>query len=185
MIVMPGFIDTHRHIWEGILRNIAADALLDEYFTDILGVLAPAYRPQDGYAGNLVSALGAIEAGITTLLDWSHIQNTPEHTDAVISAVHESGIRCVFAYGTPNLDLAAWWHDSKLKHPHDVRRVAKQYFSSRDQLVDARARAARAGVHDVRGREARLGARARGRRADQRARRRRHGRQARQARRDG
>ena len=100
-IVMPGFVDTHRHIWEGILRNIAPDALLDDYFRDILGVLAPAYRPQDAYAGNLVSAYGAIDAGITTLLDWSHIQNTPEHTDATIAALQESGLRSVFAYGTP------------------------------------------------------------------------------------
>jgi 5-methylthioadenosine/S-adenosylhomocysteine deaminase len=135
MIVMPGFIDTHRHIWEGILKNIAPDALLDEYFTNILGVLAPVYRPQDAYAGNLVSALGAIDAGVTTLLDWSHIQNTPEHSDAAISAVRESGLRCVFAYGTPNLDMPAWWHNSSLKHPHDCRRLAKQYFSSTDQLV--------------------------------------------------
>ena len=135
MIVMPGFVDTHRHIWEGILKNIAPDALLDEYFRDILGVLAPVYRPQDAYAGNLVSALGAIDAGITTLLDWSHIQNTPEHTDAAIAALQESGLRAVFAYGTPNLDMAAWWHDSSLKHPDDVQRVAKQYFSSGDQLL--------------------------------------------------
>jgi cytosine/adenosine deaminase-related metal-dependent hydrolase len=132
---MPGFIDTHRHIWEGILRNIAPDALLGEYFVNILGVLAPAYRPQDAYAGNLVSSLGAIDAGITTLLDWSHIQNTPEHSDAVISALVESGLRCVFAYGTPNLDMPAWWHDSSLEHPHDIKRIAKQYFSSGDQLM--------------------------------------------------
>jgi cytosine/adenosine deaminase-related metal-dependent hydrolase len=135
MIVMPGFIDTHRHIWEGILKNIAPDALLDEYFRDILGVLAPAYRAQDAYAGNLVSALGAIDAGVTTLLDWSHIQNTPEHTDAAIAALQESGLRAVFAYGTPNLDMPAWWHESTLEHPHDVKRVAKQYFSSGDQLL--------------------------------------------------
>ena len=135
MIVMPGFVDSHRHIWEGILKNIAPDALLDEYFRDILGVLAPAYRPQDAYAGNLVSALGAIDAGVTTLLDWSHIQNTPEHTDAAISALQESGLRSVFAYGTPNLDMPAWWHESSLKHPDDVKRVAKQYFSSKDQLL--------------------------------------------------
>ena len=134
-IVMPGFVDTHRHIWEGILRNIAPDALLDDYFRDILGVLAPVYRPQDAYAGNLVSAYGAIDAGITTLLDWSHIQNTPEHTDASIAALRESGLRAVFAYGTPNLDLAAWWHDSSLKHPTDIRRVAAQYFSAKDQLL--------------------------------------------------
>jgi 5-methylthioadenosine/S-adenosylhomocysteine deaminase len=135
MIVMPGFVDSHRHIWEGILKNIAPDALLDEYFRDILGVLAPVYRPQDAYAGNLVSALGAIDAGVTTLLDWSHIQNTPEHTDAAINALQESGLRAVFAYGTPNLDMPAWWHESRLEHPHDVKRVAKQYFSSGDQLL--------------------------------------------------
>jgi cytosine/adenosine deaminase-related metal-dependent hydrolase len=135
MIVMPGFIDTHRHIWEGILRNIAADALLDEYFRDILGVLAPVYRPHDAYVGNLVSALGAIDAGVTSLLDWSHIQNTPEHTDAAIAALKESGLRTVFAYGTPNLDMPAWWHESSLRHPDDVKRVAKQYFSSGDQLL--------------------------------------------------
>ena len=135
MIVMPGFIDTHRHIWEGILKNIAPDALLDEYFRDILGSLAPVYRPQDAYAGNLVSALGAIDAGVTTLLDWSHIQNTPEHTDAALAALQESGLRSTFAYGTPNLDMAAWWHNSSLKHPDDVQRVAKRYFSSGDQLL--------------------------------------------------
>ena len=134
-IVMPGFVDSHRHIWEGILRNIAPDALLDDYFRDILGVLAPVYRPQDAYAGNLVSAYGAIDAGITTLLDWSHIQNTPEHTDAAIAALQESGLRSVFAYGTPNLDLGGWWHNSSLKHPRDITRIAKQYFSSQDQLM--------------------------------------------------
>ena len=98
-------------------------------------MLAPVYRPQDAYAGNLVSALGAIDAGVTTLLDWSHIQNTPEHSDASINALHESGLRCVFAYGTPNLDMPAWWHDSSLKHPRDCTRLAKQYFSSDNQLM--------------------------------------------------
>jgi 5-methylthioadenosine/S-adenosylhomocysteine deaminase len=135
MIVMPGFVDTHRHIWEGILRNIATDALLEEYFRDILGVLAPVYRPEDAYAGNLVSALGAIDSGVTTLLDWSHIQNTPEHSDATVAALHESGLRCVFAYGNPNLDMHEWWNNSSLKHPHDIKRVAKQYFSTDDQLL--------------------------------------------------
>jgi cytosine/adenosine deaminase-related metal-dependent hydrolase len=69
------------------------------------------------------------------LLDWSHIQNAPEHADAAIAAIHESGLRTVFAHGNPNLDLPAWWHNSSLKHPHDIKRVAKQYFSSKDQLV--------------------------------------------------
>jgi 5-methylthioadenosine/S-adenosylhomocysteine deaminase len=135
MIVMPGFIDTHRHLWEGILRNISTDGILANYFPDVLGVLAPVYRPEDAYAGDLIGALGAIDAGVTTILDWSHIQNTPEHADAVIKALQESGIRAVFAYGNPNTSLADWWFNSSLKHPEDIRRLRTQYFSSEDQLI--------------------------------------------------
>ena len=182
---MPGFVDTHRHIWEGILRNIAPDALLDDYFRDILGVLAPVYRPQDAYAGNLVSAYGAIDAGITTLLDWSHIQNTPEHTDASIAALQESGLRAVFAYGTPNLDLAAWWYDSTLKHPHGHPPHRDAVLLVDGSAADAGAGAARSRVHDAGSVEARLGSGARARHADQRARRRGRGRHERAARRDG
>lgn len=135
MIVMPGFIDTHRHLWEGILRNISADGILANYFPDVLGVLAPVYRPQDAYAGDLIGALGAIDAGVTTILDWSHIQNTPEHSDAVIQALKDVGIRAIFAYGNPNLSLADWWFNSSLEHPEDIRRLRTQYFSSDDQLL--------------------------------------------------
>ena len=106
MIVMPGFIDSHRHIWEGLLRNIGTDVPLEgrnSYMSHVLGKLAPSYRPVDCYVGNLVSALGALDAGITTLLDWSHIQASPNHTDAIIDALRVSGMRAVFAYGFP------WW----------------------------------------------------------------------------
>src|SRR5215831_16439062 len=96
-IVMPGFVDTHRHIWQGILRNMLPDGtLVPDYFRDIQGVLAPAYKPDDVYVGDLVSMLGAIDTGTTTVLDWSHIQNTPEHTDAAIQALRDSGGRAVF-----------------------------------------------------------------------------------------
>lgn len=132
MIVMPGFIDTHRHIWEGLLRNIGADIPLEGrsgYIRYVLGKLAPAYRPEDAYAGNLISALGAIDAGITTLLDWSHIQGSPEHTDAVVKALQDSGLRAVFAYSFP------WWGDWNDRQPSWFVRAAKQYFSSKDQLL--------------------------------------------------
>src|SRR5206468_2224748 len=58
MIVMPGFVDTHRHIWEGILRSILPNGLLSDYQRDITGTARAVYRPEDAYAGNLVSALG-------------------------------------------------------------------------------------------------------------------------------
>ena len=132
MIVMPGFIDTHRHVWEGILRNIGTDMPLEgdsSYLNIIQNTLAPAYRPEDAYIGNLVGLYGAIDAGITTLLDWSHIQATREHADAVIKALQESGMRTVFAYGYP------WWKEPEANQNDWIREVAKQFFSSKDQLL--------------------------------------------------
>jgi cytosine/adenosine deaminase-related metal-dependent hydrolase len=132
MIVMPGFVDTHRHIWEGVLRNIGTDVPLEgrtSYISFVLHKLAPAFRPEDAYVGNLVSALGAIDAGITTLLDWSHIQGSPAHTDAVVAALEDSGMRAVFAYGFP------WWGKWEERQPSWFVRAATEHFSTKDQML--------------------------------------------------
>ena len=132
MIVLPGFVDTHRHIWEGLLRNIGTDVPLEgrtSYISHVLHKLAPAHRPQDAYVGDLISALGAIDAGVTTLLDWSHIQGSPEHTDAVVQALTDSGMRAVFAYGFP------WWGKWEERQPSWFVRAATEHFSSRDQRL--------------------------------------------------
>lgn len=132
MIVMPGFVDTHRHLWEGILRNIGTDVPLEgrsSYISFVLHKLAPAFRPEDAYLGDLVSALGAIDAGITTILDWSHIQGSPAHTDAVIQALRDCGIRAVFAYGFP------WWGRWEERQPSWFVRAATEHFSTKDQML--------------------------------------------------
>jgi cytosine/adenosine deaminase-related metal-dependent hydrolase/ribose/xylose/arabinose/galactoside ABC-type transport system permease subunit len=132
MIVMPGFVDSHRHIWEGLLRNIGTDVPLEgrvSYISFVLHKLAPAFRPEDAYIGNLVSSLGAIDAGITTLLDWSHIQASPAHTDAVIQALGDSGMRAVFAYGFP------WWGKWEERQPSWFVRAATEHFSSQNQKL--------------------------------------------------
>ena len=99
-IVMPGFIDTHRHLWQTALRNLAADWTLSQYLVGVLATMAPAYRPDDVYAGNLLGALEALDHGITTILDWSHCAlGSPDHVDAAIAALERSGMRAVFAYG--------------------------------------------------------------------------------------
>ncbi|HYY39338.1 MAG TPA: amidohydrolase family protein, partial [Xanthobacteraceae bacterium] len=97
MIVMPGFVDTHRHMWQGILRNVLPDGSLDDYRAVVQRTFGAKYTPDDVYAGDLFSALGAIDSGVTCVLDWSHIHNTPDHTDAAIKALAESGVRAVFA----------------------------------------------------------------------------------------
>ena len=132
MIVIPGFVDTHRHIWEGLLRNIGTDVPLEgrtSYISHVLHKLAPAFSPEDAYTGNLISCVGALDAGVTTLLDWSHIQGSPAHTDAVIAALQDSGMRAVFAYGFP------WWGKWEERQPSWFVRAATEYFSTKDQML--------------------------------------------------
>lgn len=119
-IVMPGFVDTHRHMWQGALRSSLPNGLLSDYGRDITGTARALFRPEDARIGDLVSALGALNAGVTTVLDWSHIGNSPAHADAAIDGLRESGIRAVYAYSGDGTQL---------------RRLRKQFFSSSDQLL--------------------------------------------------
>lgn len=119
-VVMPGFVDTHRHMWQGALRNILPDGLLSDYGRDITGTARAVMRPEDARVGDLVSALGAINAGVTTVLDWSHIGNSPAHADACIDALRESGIRAVYGYSGSASEL---------------RRLRREHFASGDQLL--------------------------------------------------
>jgi 5-methylthioadenosine/S-adenosylhomocysteine deaminase len=135
-IVIPGFVDTHRHTWEAAIRGCAPNATLDDYFVEVLDTFAPVYRPEDVYASNLAGALECLNAGITTLVDWSHINNTPEHPDAAIRGLQEAGIRAQYAYGSANTSLADYWYESKIAIPaDDVRRVRETYFSSDGGLL--------------------------------------------------
>jgi cytosine/adenosine deaminase-related metal-dependent hydrolase len=132
-IAIPGFCDSHRHTWESLLRGAGADWTLAQYFTAVRKVMGGLYTPEDNYVGNLLGALEALDAGITTLYDWSHNNNSPEHSDASILGLKDSGIRAVFGYGNSN---AEWLPISKLPTNYaDIRRVRSKYFSSGDQLV--------------------------------------------------
>jgi cytosine/adenosine deaminase-related metal-dependent hydrolase len=134
-IVMPGFVDTHRHMWQGYLRNVLPDGSLEDYRNLVQRKFGATMTPDDVYAADLLSALGAIDTGVTTVLDWSHIHNTPEHTDAVIKALADSGVRAVFAYGNPQNETGRFWEMQGHKFPGDIARLRKQYFSSEDQLL--------------------------------------------------
>src|SRR6202163_1046670 len=113
-LVLPGLIDTHRHTWQALFRNIASDWTLAHYFTGLHGMLSGLYRPEDTYAGNLIGTLEALDSGITTLLDWSHNLNTPEHTDAAVDALVETRARVLFGHGGGHRH---WQPVSALPHP--------------------------------------------------------------------
>jgi 5-methylthioadenosine/S-adenosylhomocysteine deaminase len=105
-ILMPGMIDTHRHMWQTAMRGYGADWTLTQYFVWNYLQWGKSFRPQDIYAGNLLSAIEAIDAGVTTTVDWSHNLQTTEHADAAADALQEVPGRFVLAYG--NIQAAPW-----------------------------------------------------------------------------
>src|SRR5258708_2480490 len=127
-IVIPGFIDTHHHFYQGILRNILANGLLNpDYQRDIAGTLTAVYEPVDVYAGELVTALGMIEHGTTTAVDTSQVQHTPAHTDPRLRPPRQSGLRVVYAYSRGTGPAA--------QYPQDVMRLARTAFSPKHHLL--------------------------------------------------
>jgi 5-methylthioadenosine/S-adenosylhomocysteine deaminase len=100
-VVMPGLIDSHRHLWYETIRGIAVDAVLSDLRTDIWPNLAVRYTPEDVNVATRAGIVEALNNGVTTVLDWCHIINTPEHGQEAIRAHRELPIRSVFAYGAP------------------------------------------------------------------------------------
>ncbi|HET9833141.1 MAG TPA: amidohydrolase family protein, partial [Vicinamibacterales bacterium] len=131
-IVIPGFVDAHRHSWEGQLRRIIPDGAIGEYMATTHNGFARYYRPHDHYVGNLITALGCIDAGITCVIDNSHNSRSAAHSDAAVQALIDSGIRGVHASGAPQ--TGEW----DRQWPQDLERLQKKFFTSTDQLVTLR-----------------------------------------------
>jgi 5-methylthioadenosine/S-adenosylhomocysteine deaminase len=140
-IVIPGFIDTHRHTWETSIRTSAPDYTLGAYFGAILDRFAPNYRPDDVLAANRWGALECANAGITTLVDWSHIMNTPDHADAAIEGLQDASIRSVFAFGFPNTSIQEWWFGPDYGgsvqriNGEDAKRIRRDTLSDDNALI--------------------------------------------------
>jgi cytosine/adenosine deaminase-related metal-dependent hydrolase len=144
-IVMPGFIDTHHHQFETALRSFLANGVLIDdgsgsasaqpnYFQYILLTFAPVYRPQDVYISELFGGLAQLDDGVTTVHDVSQIHHSPQHSDAAIQALFDTGRRAAFGF-FESAGAAVIGSNPGNQYPADAPRIKKQWFSSSDQLV--------------------------------------------------
>jgi cytosine/adenosine deaminase-related metal-dependent hydrolase len=128
-IVMPGMIDTHRHMWQTAMRGYGADWTLTQYFVWYYLESGKLFRSQDVHAGNLLAAIEAIDAGVTTCVDWSHGLQTVEHAEAAVDALRAVPGRFVLAYG--NIQQAPWeWATSP-----EFRAFAQRHIDTRDDML--------------------------------------------------
>jgi len=131
-IVMPGFVDTHRHTYQALVRGILPDCTLDQFMSTIFNKVAPQFNPARMEFGNYLGALDALDSGITTMVDWSPSE-TPAHSDGAITGLRKAGIRSMYAHGMPA--GAQWWNNSDLNHPEDAKRIRREHFSKDNDLM--------------------------------------------------
>lgn len=134
-VVLPGFVDTHRHTWQTALRAICSDWTLFDYTIGMRMTLSPRCSAEDVYVGNYSGALEALDAGVTTILDFSHCNNTPEHADRAIEGLADAGIRALFAYGYFHPPMADPHFTSHAMRIEDSRRVHREMDSLATDLL--------------------------------------------------
>ncbi|MCR8643614.1 amidohydrolase family protein [Paenibacillus sp. N1-5-1-14] len=128
MIVIPGFIDGHRHTWEAAIREIATDFTFYDYEQVVLRGLRNVYRPHDVFVGNFLGALEALNSGVTSLLDWCHNTPTFAHAEAGIMGLKHAGIRGSFYYNVQdNLSM----NETR----HILCGLLERYFTHSDDLL--------------------------------------------------
>lgn len=120
MIVMPGFIDTHWHMWHAIFRNFLREGL--SYFP-VKYALSQYFTPTDVYNGNRLALAEAINGGFTTVHNFSHNIRAPEFADAELSAWAEFGMPGRYSYG---------WKDghpfTEIDPSDDLERIQKEWM---------------------------------------------------------
>ncbi|MFJ6894031.1 amidohydrolase family protein [Streptomyces hokutonensis] len=114
-IVMPGFVDNHRHSWQTAFRGVGADWTFPEWAVAMHGTVKPHYQPEDVFVGTLLGRLEALHSGVTTMLDWYHVAQSHAHEDAAVAALRDAPGRSIFCLG------AGWGTADSVDA--DIRRV--------------------------------------------------------------
>ena len=99
LICMPGFVDTHWHLWISMLRPFVRSDIGELSVFPVSTRLGQHMTPRDAYVSVRLGIAEALSAGVTTVHNWAHNTRSPEHADAELSAMRDAGIRGRFAYG--------------------------------------------------------------------------------------
>lgn len=134
-VVMPGLVDNHRHMWQTNLRAMLADWSLHEYMRGIRFSISPVLTAQDIGDANYIGALDALNAGVTTVFDYSHSVNSPDHATAGAEGLIESGIRAVYGYGLVQAPVEHPAFTSVEDRIKDAHRLHSELLPSASSLV--------------------------------------------------
>ncbi|KMZ11617.1 hypothetical protein BHUM_05847c [Candidatus Burkholderia humilis] len=130
MIALPGLINRHWHMWNSLARSYAPTASGTRFFQAIK-TLSAAFRPQDNHLAVRCAFAEAISGDITHVMNWAHNIRSPEHAEAELHAMRESGASGRFLYGYAQDASPTTTNDFA-----DIERVRKQYFNASDNAIN-------------------------------------------------
>ncbi len=99
MLLLPGLIDTHTHMWQGPLKGLgAAQWGMADYHRTIFS-LRERLTAEDMHDAAFATGVEMLDNGITTVLDFCHNVMSPAHAARSLDAHRRTGQRVLFCYG--------------------------------------------------------------------------------------
>ncbi len=130
MICMPGFIDTHWHLWTTVCRPIIRIDDPKRGYFPVTNALGRHFTPEDSYRSVRLGLAEALSAGATTVHNWAHNVRTPAHADAELRAMRDTGVRGRFGYGQ-----AQGMPDDQAMNYDDVAKVKREWMPNDGMLT--------------------------------------------------
>ncbi|HEY3315420.1 MAG TPA: amidohydrolase [Bacillota bacterium] len=128
--VFPGFVNTHTHLFQSLLKGLGDDRPLSEWLVTATLPSAVRFRETEIYTSAVLGCLDALHSGTTTILDYNYCHPVPGLGDETIRGFREVGIRAILARG---MTVAG----EKFGIPPAMRTTAERAFADFCRLYDA------------------------------------------------
>ena len=131
MILFPGFIDTHIHIFQSFLKGLGADHRLIEWLNLSALPYGQIMTPRQHMLAAQLACMEALKSGCTSICEFFYTNQDPDLAHACIEGMRSTGIRSVFIrtfqdtgeeYGMPSIFI-----EPADRAMHEVEALRKRY----------------------------------------------------------
>ena len=138
-VIFPGFINTHTHLFQTLLKGIGDDMGLEDWLTQMMFPATKYLTEEDTYQGAMLGCIEGMRSGVTTTVDYMHTHNRPGLTDGIVKAYKELGIRGIIGRGCMDVG-AQFGSPQELMEDvetveKDLRRLFETYHNSENGRI--------------------------------------------------
>ncbi len=101
-VVFPGFVNTHTHLFQTLLKGLGDDVVLSRWCAAMTFPCSAYLTEEDCYSGAVLGCLEGLHSGITTMIDYMNPHNRPGLSDPIIKAFNDLHLRGVYGRGSMN-----------------------------------------------------------------------------------